>query len=78
MENGVRLEEPRIRYYETLDTVNEVCQERALLLLQAIFPDLSGKSLVSALTRHQVFRQAGTDCGYWVMHYLELEVRGLS
>ncbi|CAK0878069.1 unnamed protein product, partial [Prorocentrum cordatum] len=67
MENGVRLEEPRIRYYETLDTVNE-----------AIFPDLSGKSLVSALTRHQVFRQAGTDCGYWVMHYLELEVRGLS
>ena len=78
MQNGVSLDEPRIRYYETMNNANEVCQERGLLLLQVLFPTLSPNALVTALTRTQLFRQVGTDCGFWVMHYLELEARRLS
>ena len=78
VEEGMRLEEPRIRYYETMNDVNEVCLQRAQVILQEVCPTLSPKALVNGLSRHQVFRQKGTDCGYWVMHYIELEVRKLS
>ena len=77
-DQGVLLSEPRIRYYETLHDVNDVCQERALQVLRGALPDLSEAALVTALMRHQIFRQAGTECGYWVMHYMELEVRRLA
>ena len=63
MEDGVRLEEPRVRYYETMNDANEVCQERGLLILQVLFPTLGTSALATALTRCQVFRQVGTDCG---------------
>ncbi|CAK0864326.1 unnamed protein product, partial [Prorocentrum cordatum] len=75
---GISLAEPRIRYYETMNEINEVCLDRADQILKAVVPDLSQQMLVTALTRHQIFRQSGTDCGYWVMHYIEVEVRRLA
>ena len=39
-EQGVNLDEPRIRYYETMNNVNGACRGRAQQVLQAALPVL--------------------------------------
>ena len=59
----------KVRYYETMNEENDVCLRRARELVQALglSPDL--------VKRENKFRQQGSDCGWWVMHYCEFEVR---
>ena len=59
----------QVRYYETLDEINGVCLERAREITAAagLKPEL--------VKRQNAFRQAGVDCGWWAMHYCEVEVR---
>ena len=58
-----------MRYYDTLEEPNEVCLSRASDILSAL--DLSP----DVPTCSNKFRQKDTECGWWVMHYTEAEVR---
>ena len=64
---------PAVRYYETMDKANEVCISRAEQLLEAL--GLSPELVKSVPERSNKFRQVGEDCGWWVLHYTEAEVR---
>ena len=58
----------QVRYYETLNEENGVCLQRAREITAAagLNPEL--------VKRQNKFRQAGTDCGWWVLHSVEVEV----
>ena len=58
-----------VRYFETLDTMNEVCEARANKLLQIC------EVQESVSRRRNVSKQAGNDCVWWVLHYVEVEAR---
>ncbi len=58
----------RVRYYETLDKMNEVCEKKAREVLSVL-------GLPEEVQRSNEFRQVGDECTEWVMHYMELEVR---
>ena len=58
----------KVRYFETLDTPNEVCLSRANRLLQCFGVEASAQ-------RCNIFRQSGGDCTWWVLHYAEVEAR---
>ena len=58
----------KVRYFETLDTANEVCLSRANKLLHLCGVDASAE-------RCNTFRQSGDDCTWWVLHYAEVEAR---
>ena len=58
----------KVRYFETLDTANEVCLSRANKLLKICGLDAKAE-------RCNTFRQSGDDCTWWVLHYAELEAR---
>ena len=62
-----------VRYYETMDKANEVCFSRVEQLLEAL--GLSPGLVSSVPERSNKFRQVGEDCGWWVLHYTEAEVR---
>ena len=57
-----------VRYFETMDKVNEVCLRRANQLL-----DWFG--VKARAERTNIFRQNGEDCVWWVCHYAEVEAR---
>jgi hypothetical protein len=61
-----------VRYYETLNEMNETCKERAKKALSIL--GVSQDELV----RHNCFRQKSDECTECVMHYAELEVRNLA
>ena len=58
----------KVRYFETLDTANEVCLSRANKLLEIC-------GLDAVAERCNTFRQSGDDCTWWVLHYVEVEAR---
>ena len=58
-----------VRYFETLDAMNEVCEARANKLLQIC------EVQESVSRRCNCFKQAGNDCVWWVLHYAEVEAR---
>ena len=60
--------EVSVRYYETLDEVNEVCMGRAKQLLERI-------GVEAEVERTNTFRQVADDCVWWVCHYAEVEAR---
>ena len=57
-----------MRYFETLDTANEVCLRRAKKLMTLC--GVRGEA-----ERCNTFRQSGDDCTWWVLHYAEVEAR---
>ena len=57
-----------VRYFDTLDTANEVCLSRANKLLRMCEVD-------AKVERTNIFRQSGDDCTWWVLHYAEVEAR---
>ena len=59
----------KIRYFETLNAPNEVCEACANTLLQ----NCGVSECVSKPTN--CFRQTGNDCVWWVLHYVEVEAR---
>ena len=65
------VEPQRVRYYETLDEPNEICAQRARWLLEALGRDIE-------LARTNAFKQSADHCAWWLLHYLELEVRHLD
>ena len=60
--------EVSVRYFDTMDKVNEVCVSRANQLLDCFGVDARAE-------RTNTFRQAGEDCAWWVLHYAEVEAR---
>ena len=60
--------EVSVRYYETLDKMNEVCMSRAKLLLEFF-------GIEAEVERTNTFRQVADDCVWWVCHYAEVEAR---
>ena len=58
----------QVRYFETLNEANEVCVRRAHQLLRII-----GEH--AEVERTNAFRQSADDCGWWVLHYAEVEAR---
>ena len=60
--------EVSVRYYETLDKVNEVCMSRAKQLLEFF-------GVEAEVERTNTFRQVADDCVWWVCHYAEVEAR---
>ena len=60
--------EVSVRYFDTMNTMNEICLSRANQLL-----DWFG--VEARAERTNTFRQAGEDCAWWVLHYAEVEAR---
>ena len=60
--------EVSVRYFDTLDSVNKVCVSRANQLLDCF-------GIEARAERTNIFRQVGDDCGWWVLHYAEVEAR---
>ena len=58
----------KVRYFETLETANEVCLSRANNIIQAC-------GVVEPPERSNTFRQSGDECTWWVLHYAEVEAR---
>ena len=58
----------KVRYFETLDTPNDVCLLRASKLLKIC-------GLDPKVERTNIFRQSGDDCTWRVLHYVEVEAR---
>ena len=77
-EAGETLQEPKVRYYDSLDLPNEVCLSRADQLLSAALPQKDALWRHKSFDWRQAHRQSGTECGFWLMHFLELEVRQLA
>ena len=67
-----------VRYYDTLSQENEVCRARAGMILRNALGVEATDEVERCLSRQHLFRQTGTECGLWAMHYLELEVRQMS
>ena len=57
-----------MRYYDTLNTPNEVCLSNARKLLGWLEVD-------KPVERTNIFRQVGDECVWWVLHYAEVEAR---
>ena len=67
-----------IRYYDTLQHPSQECAALAISILDALQPvgvrhHLSPERL--AQERHNSRRQEGVSCGFWVLHYIEEELR---
>ena len=64
-------EQAQVRYYESMNDVNEICLSKALRILSILGLPQEG------FDRCNQFRQKGAECTEVVMHYAELEVRHL-
>ena len=59
----------QFRYYETLENQHSFCRAQAEWISKLLNPD------VGKLTRVNMSRQKASDCGYWVVHFIEEEAR---
>ena len=67
-----------VRYYDTLQDPSQECATLAVGILDAlqtvgVSHHLSPERL--AQERHNSRRQEGVSCGFWVLHYIEEELR---
>ena len=62
---------PLVRYYETMDEVNEICFSKAVKMLDMLKFSDSAQNL----KRHNEARQTGAECTEQVAYYMELEYR---
>ena len=62
----------RARYYETLDKVHQNCWSQGHRFLTKLG---LGVGMPAQTERANLDRQKGVDCGYWVLHYIEIESR---
>ena len=60
--------EASVRYFDGMNTPNEVCLRRANQLLEWL-------GVKARAERTNTFRQVGEDCVWWVIHYAEVEAR---
>jgi len=60
-----------VRYYDTLNSINEICLSKATKILSVLGLDQN-------VERTNMWRQKGDECCEAVMHYFELEVRHLA
>ena len=68
LEKAVDESPVKVRYFETLDTPNDVCLMRASKLLKIC-------GLDPKVERTNIFRQSGDDCTWWVLQHVEVEAR---
>ena len=66
----VVLKGSEVRYYDSLNVIHEGCSRNAKVLVELL--GLEGND---GLRRCNVSRQAGVDCGWFVMHWIEDHVR---
>ena len=67
-----------VRYYDTLQEPSQKCAAMAVGILDALQTEGVKHHLRPDLLmeeRHNSRRQIGVSCGFWVLHYIEEEVR---
>jgi len=62
-----------VRYYDSLPTQSATCAADAQTVLHLLGP--LGVSAALPTPRNLLFQNSGVDCGLWVLHYAEQEMR---